>query len=590
MSRRPHQTNPRGTCLMFRALPFRPQAALPKAVLPKAVLLVSAAALAFAAAPAFAQDAVRTAPAGRRQVDGEKILQLLVAKGVISQADADGIEAQATVTPPAAAPVVAGGVNGDVQTIPYIPETVRKQIKNELREEVKAEAKSEGWASPGLVPDWLGKVTLEGDIRVRDEQDLFDKNNDNAIVNFNGINTGSPFDINYQKSGGANPPYLNTTEDRNRPRVRARFGLIAQPDDWVSFEVRLATGNDSSPVSPNQTLGAVGDFSKYAAWFDRFDMMLTPHGAFEGLRLDFGRGENPFWSTPLQFYPDLNFDGFYARYRRQVVSGLEGFGTIGVFPMFNTALNFSSNDVGAFKSHDSWMYGAQFGAAYQPTKAVKLTAAAGYYDFDGVAGKTSSPCNWFQTVCDTDTTRTPFAQWGNSMFPIRNITPDPTNPANSANPQYFGLASDFRVLDVHAAVDFTGYASLPVRLEGDFLQNLAFDKSRVLAREVNVAPADYTPGGMGYLVNLTLGKPVIARSGDWNFSAGYRYLESDATVDAIADADFHLGGTNAKGYTLSGYYGFAKNTSIGLRWFSADVITGPRYSNDVLQLDLNTKF
>src|SRR4051812_15794806 len=92
------------------------------------------------ATPALAQDA-----APRRQVDGEKILQLLVAKGVISQSDADGIVAQATVEP-ASPVVVAGGIAGDTQTIPYIPETVREQIKSELRQELAGQAEAQGWA------------------------------------------------------------------------------------------------------------------------------------------------------------------------------------------------------------------------------------------------------------------------------------------------------------------------------------------------------------------------------------------------------------------------------------------------------------
>jgi hypothetical protein len=559
----------------------------PKAQM-KTLLLSTVLAAAFAA-PAFAQD---TAP--HRQVDGEKILQLLVAKGVISKADADGIEAQATVAPPAAAaPIPAGGVAGDIQTIPYIPETVRKQIKDELRAETREEARTEGWAQPGLIPDWLGKVRLEGDIRVRDEEDLFDKGNDPNLVNFNAINTGSPYNINRAVAGSPNPPYINSVEDRNRTRVRARFGLVAQPDDWISFEIRTAAGNDNSPVSPNQTLGASGDFSKYSVWLDRFDVMLTPKsGPLAGLRVDLGRGENPFWTTPILFYPDLNFDGFSARYRHTVpgLANLEGFGTIGAFPIYNTALNFGSNDVGAFSSRDQWLFAGQLGAAYQPVDDVKLSVAAGYFDFEGSEGKISTPCLYNQDVCNTDITRPPFAQWGNSVYPIRNITPDPTvGPGLSPDPQYFGLASAFRVLDIHSAVDIATFANFPVRLEGDFLENLAFHKSMVEARQVNVV-GPYTPGGMGWMANITLGKPDVARLGDWNVSVGYRYLESDAVMDGITDADFHLGGTNAKGYVLMGYVGIGHNTNIGVRWFSADVITGPTYSNDVLQLELNTKF
>ena len=136
--------------------------------------------------PAFAQDAAAHAP-----VDGEKILQLLVAKGVISQADADGIVAQAAATPAPSQPaVVAGGVSGDTQTIPYIPQTVRDQIKTQVETEMAAKAENEGWAKPGEVAEWTKRIKLYGDIRVRGEGDFFDKNNDPSIANFNAINTG----------------------------------------------------------------------------------------------------------------------------------------------------------------------------------------------------------------------------------------------------------------------------------------------------------------------------------------------------------------------------------------------------------------
>ncbi len=114
----------------------------------------------------------------------DRILQILVAKKVITKAEAQKIQAEAAATPapapaaappmpaptPAAATVPAGGVNGDVQTVPYIPDSVKKELKAELREEMATKAETECWAKPGLVPGWLGKVRLFGDLRVRDER------------------------------------------------------------------------------------------------------------------------------------------------------------------------------------------------------------------------------------------------------------------------------------------------------------------------------------------------------------------------------------------------------------------------------------
>jgi hypothetical protein len=60
--------------------------------------------------------------------------------------------------------------------------------------------------------------------------------------------------------------------------------------------------------------------------------------------------------------------------------------------------------------------------------------------------------------------------------------------------------------------------------------------------------------------------------------------------DAFTDSDFHLGGTNAKGYIVTASLGIFDNTWVQARWFSADEVFGPPLSIDVLQLDLNAGF
>jgi hypothetical protein len=72
----------------------------------------------------------------------------------------------------------------------------------------------------------------------------------------------------------------------------------------------------------------------------------------------------------------------------------------------------------------------------------------------------------------------------------------------------------------------------------------------------------------------------------------YRYVQTDATVDGFTDSDFggSLAGTNLKGYTLGGNLAFSRRVWAGLRFMSADAVSGPTYRNDLLQFDLNAKF
>ena len=555
---------------------------------------------------AFAQDAA--APAVHRQVDGEKILQLLVAKGVISQSDADGIVAQAAAEPAAQPAVVAGGVQGDTQTIPYIPEVIRDQIRESIVAEMASKGEAEGWARPGELPEWTKRITLSGDIRVRGEGVFFPQSrlgpndpatnrptittgNDPSIVNFNAINTGPAYNTNREVAGSINPPFLNTTENRNRARIRARLGIGAELTPWAHAEIRLATGNDTSPVSTNQTLGGGnGDFSKYAIWLDRANIQFTPHGGLEGSKLVVGRAANPFWTTELIFDDDLNFDGVSLAASKRITDGVRVFTTLGAFPIYNTDLNFGSRDVSAFKSKDRWLLAAQAGTEFNISDKAKLTAGVGYFKFTGAQGQVSSPCLFNTDVCNTDNARPLFQQYGNSMRPIRNIIPDTTvNPGLSPEPQYFGLASKFHVLEAHAALELNAGLPVPIKVEGEYLHNFGFNRAFVNSVQTNVN-GTYNPSGEAWSANLLVGKANPGKWGEWNMFGGYRHIGTDATIDAFNDSDFHLGGTNAKGYVLGGSLGIGGNISLGGKWLSSDQITGQPYSVDVLFIDLNAKF
>jgi hypothetical protein len=78
--------------------------------------------------------------------------------------------------------------------------------------------------------------------------------------------------------------------------------------------------------------------------------------------------------------------------------------------------------------------------------------------------------------------------------------------------------------------------------------------------------------------------------GDWQLSLAYRHLEADAVLDAFTDGDFHLGGTNNKGYILGAQYGLGKNSWLSARWLSSNEITGLPLAVNVFQLYLNAKF
>ncbi len=418
-------------------------------------------------------------------------------------------------------------------------------------------------------------------------------------MNFNAINTGSPYDVG---SLTQNFPTYDATKDRNRAILRARLGMDADLTNGFSAGIRIATGSDNSPVSTNQTLGANGgNFSNYSLWLDRGYLKWDTHD----LTLSVGRFDNPFFSsTDLVWYRELGFDGFAVQARHEVAEGITPFVVVGAFPIYNTDLNLSTNQPvlnGEYDSHDKWLFGGQIGANVKIDPVHSFTIGLAYYDFDNVQGQISSPClvTSSSDVCDTDATRPSFAQKGNTYMPLRSLFIDPSNPT-APQYEYFGLVGQYRPAVASGQFDFGEFHPYHIVLDGEYVINTAFDRglmnavttwnNRGPSPDGGVTPGAYNGGNQGWMARVTVGNKEIKHFGDWSVHAGYKYLESDATVDAFVDPDFGLGGTNLKGYIVGGSYGLSENVSMTAKWMSATNIGGIPYAVDVLQVDLNAKF
>jgi hypothetical protein len=574
------------------------------------------AALLFVALPLAAQ--AQTSP----DLTSQLLIAILVKKGVLSQTDAQSILAQAkqeaasaqTTAVPASSPAATTTVQVTSTTTPdgtihvtYVPKIVREQIAQQVTQQVVAQEQAQGYAQPNEIPDWLNHIRVFGDFRTRYESDLFPHGNDDtgAFPNFNAINTGSPYDI---SSANQNfPSQINDDQNRNRFRIRARLGVQADLGGGFAAEIRLATGENDSPVSENQTLGGAnggiqgGDFSKYQLWVDRANITYTPElGPDAELTFSAGRFDNPFFSTNLIFADDLGFDG-------AAVSGSYDFGGVtpfftgGAFPVYNTDFNFASNQPAKFPSHDKWMFAAQAGAGFKVTDDLAAKFAIADYAFTNVAGKLSAPCTVLSTAdsCSTDDDRPSFAQNGNTYMALRDIIPTTANNnGTTAQYQYFGLASGFNELALTGHVDVNAFAPAQLWFDGEFVKNLAFHFSDVANKAVNNrgavsasnAAGDFAGGNEGYYFAASAGHQKLQARWDWNATLGYKYLESDAVLDGLTDSDFGLGGTNLKGYILSGSLALNPKVWLRMRYLSADEIAGPAYRADVFQFDLNGKF
>lgn len=559
-----------------------------------ALLAVAGTAHAQAAAPVAGESAMVRLIRGLVQSGA---LARDVGEALLAQAQTEAMAAQqaqrqATLVAPTARPAAEPG---EVR-VPYVPQTVRDQIRDEIKTEVMAQARTEGWAAPNETPEWSKRIRLSGDVRVRNESRYYAGGNSNEQINYAAINDGSAYDVN-QNLNGPLPPLLNTRQDRkNQWRARARIGVEADISESTQAGVRLATGGDDGPVSTTQTLG--GGLGKKSIWLDQ---AWLSHAPLPGLTLVGGRFGNPFVSTDLLYSADLNFDGVAARFSRTLQGNrdVELFGTLGVVPLEYSNSNFPSNSQQKAKSENKWLLGAQVGANWKLDTDNRLRGALAYYDFRNVSGELSAPCALYDgrtQSCSTDWARPAFMQKGNTLMLLRNIALNPNDPAATKMPQYFGLASKFQLLDVNLRWDTRVAGGYGLRLDGNYIRNLAYGADKMFARAgggiVNNFDADgnFRSGGNAYLLQATFGKPAPAERGDWNLLAGYKRIEPDAMPDGYNDSSFHGGGTNAKGYYVGGSYAFDRNTWFTGRWSSSRQVYGAPVSMDLLQLEINTRF
>lgn len=549
------------------------------------------------------------------------LINRMVKKGLLEQEEADELikqaEEDAAIARQEAAAVAMKAVeevqaamppppSDDTVRVTYIPESVRAQIAEQVKSEVMAKARDESWAAPRSLPEWATKLRISGDVRVRGEGIYYPSGNDNtgAFPNFNAINTGAPFDV----SGTTFSPQINVDQDRTRLRLRARLGFEADLGEGFTAGIRIATGNDNSPVTTNQSFGAAGsgqggNFGKYALWLDRGFLKYEIGGqARNNIAVTAGRFDNPFFKvSEVMWDDDVGMDGVALHARRELLTGFMPFITGGAFPIFNTDLNFATNNPSKFKSNDKWLYAAQAGVDWKATKKINFRAGVAYYDFKDVEGKLSKPYVPLTAsdAGDTDASRPSFAQKGNTYRAIRDIIPTIDNDFGTSRQfQYFGLATQFRNVALSSQIDFNHFEPVQISLLGEYIRNLAFHQSDIDSyavnnrgpNDLNGLPGKFEGGDTAWFAGVKVGHAVLKKRWDWNVGLNYRYVESDAVIDGFADSDFGAGGTNVEGYTVNGVLALSPKVSLGLRWMSANEIAGPPLKSDIIMLDLNGKF
>ncbi len=485
------------------------------------------------------------------------LVELLKNKGILSEAEASGFEqtlARGTSPGQAAAKSILVAPR-DKEYVQKITQNVVSEVKKDIHEQVETEVaeKSKDGTFGALsanIPDWLQRVQFSGDMRLRYEPVFY------------GCSNGAVLDPN-------NPAQLLRSKlDSQAEYILARLKIEVNVNDQLTAGIRLATGNQTNPVSDNSIMGNY--FIKDGFLLDQAYLRYKP---CSGLSLWAGRMPNPWFYTDLIWANDLNFEGVAANYTREIKSGLTGFITGGAFPL-QAITQITQPD-------QKWLIGGQTGIEYKPNSQYSAKLGVAVYDYENTVGM-ENPAG--ETIYDWSAPL--YMQKGNTVFNI-----DPLVSGGNQT-QRFALASQFRDLDIVASVDLACWDPIHVVFSGDYVKNIAFNAqevSKLSGRHVADMQDD------AYRAGVLVGYPTPRKFLQWNVFTYYKYVGTDSVVDAFDDSDFALGGTNAKGWILGMELGLAKNMWLTARWFTSDEIspfqnsTGP-YSVDVFEFDAHAAF
>jgi len=261
------------------------------------------------------------------------------------------------------------------------------QVAEQAQQDVAAVRESTGGES------WADRIKLQGDFRYRFQSDDIE----------------------------------SVPDDRNRNRIRARAGLVADLPGNVEAGFGLATGGDD-PVSSNQTLGSAGSSKSV-----QLDLAYFDWTAFENTNVRGGKFKNSFEKvakSQLQWDDDWRPEGFDATWDNGTVFA-KGLGTY---------LEGDSN------KGTNFAYILQGGARGE-LGPVRLKGGLGYSDIDAA---------------------------GEECF-FGGSNPGITCQGNSVNAtgQY---AFDFRVLDVFAELGFS-IGQFPLAIWGEWIDNSDADNT-----------------------------------------------------------------------------------------------------------------
>ena len=398
--------------------------------------------------------------------------------------------------------------------------------------------------------------------------------------------------------------------DRNRARVRVRFGFEGKLNDDFIAGVALATGTLGDPTTTNETM--TNFFDRKTIALDRGFVTYNPV-AHKWLSLTAGKFAFTWARTSVTFDPDINPEGFVEKFSKDFASVpvVKNVNLQFMQLLYNETAGTSAASLGLYNGHDSFAVGGQIGGRLQPLKFWTLTPSFTILNFrypDAIlnasafaVGATTSG-----VVIPPATTPTSFPVPGEGpgCAKIAGGTTVPLQTSGAlvggcafaangiTNSTYLDANGNARFLSRFLYADLilnnqfkTGLARLPVNLLLEYENNLnaaahPFDYT-VKGTVANPVAAENTSLGkqsQAYLADISVGQQKKKN----DLQLGYAFLreEQDAAIASWGESD-QRAPTNVLQHRIYALWRVAPNTTASFTWWHGRTLD-PFLQNAVL--------
>ncbi len=227
--------------------------------------------------------------------------------------------------------------------------------------------------------------------------------------------------------------YQDGQTTRHRGRLRLRLRIDSDVNDDTHLQIQIASGDDGTPVSTNQTLTSF--FRPKPFNLDRANIAYNPSGA-SALTLGAGKFGFPVTRTQMTWDDDLNWEGAYEQVAWRAGDAVD---------IKLVAIQTTVNEVSLDENSQMFVAYGEIGVAAGHHTLQFSMADYGFTNVDQVAV-------------------------GRAVGPLRSLL---TNGVElGPDGSVIGLVSDFNLVDVIVEAELaTGRDGYPIRLLADVVRN-----------------------------------------------------------------------------------------------------------------------